>query len=656
MGIDRIAAQGVPFLASLCIHLAIFIALALLPILTGNMPPIIELTVSSEPETERPVTDVAVIDVESPESGATSDDLELSEALSLADTLASDVAIPAELQMEPVPRADLSARLDVVDPKAPHLHQRLMVRGAAGVAVHGIEGAVDRLTEEILLSLEERPTIVVWIFDRSESLYRQRKWLQQKIGRVYAELGVLQQKGHRAFARNEEDPLWTSVVAFGEDVRWYLDRSTDIDKIRGAIESIELDPSGIERVFTAVYQAAGKYRRYRFKRGGEPKRNVMLIVLTDEAGNDQEGIDETVKLCRRYAIPVYVVGAPAPFGRRKTVMKWVDPDPRYDQRPQWAEIEQGPESLLPERIRLHFSADGDPRERDVPIDSGFGPFALTRLCVETGGIFFTAHPNRVIGRRVRRGEISPFAAYLEHFFDAEVMARYQPDYVSAKEYLKRLKKNKARMALVQAARLSWITPMAEPRLRFIKRDEATFGREITEAQKMPAKLEPQVMRLYQVLKAGESDRSKERSPRWQAGYDLAMGRVMAVLVRTSVYNAMLAQAKRGLKPKNPKSNTWTLRPADEVKVNSKLAGMAKKARAYLERVVREHPGTPWALLAARELESPLGWKWSESFTDLRPPPRPRAGNNNPPPRRRPPRNDRPMRIQPKPRRAPPKRI
>ena len=653
--LERFAAHGVSVLASLCVHLAILLGLALIPILGLGVPEIIELTVTNDPEVDRPITEVAVVDADAPESGAASDDMELSEALSLAPTLAADSVVPPELQMEPVLHADLSARLDVVNPKAAHLHKRLVVRGAAGVSVHGIKGAIDRLTEEILASLEERPTIVVWIFDRSASLHSQRKWLHERIERVYAELGVLRKKGHQAFQRNDEDPLWTSVVAFGQEVNWYLDRSNDLGKIKAAIEGIELDPSGVERVFTAIYQAAGKYRRYRFKSAGsEPRRNVMLIVLTDEAGNDQEGLDDTVKLCRRYAIPVYVIGAPAPFGRKSTVIKWVDPDPRFDQQPQWAEIEQGPESLLPERIRLHFSADGNRYERDVPIDSGFGPFALTRLCVESGGIFFTAHPNRVLGRRVRRGEISPFASYLQQFFDSEVMVRYQPDYVSSKDYMRQLNKSKARTALVQAARLSWITPMAEPRLRFVKRDEPSFGREITEAQKAPAKLEPQVMRLYEILKVGEQDRTRENSPRWQAGYDLAMGRVSAVLVRTTAYNAMLAQAKRGLKFKNPKNNTWTLQPADDVQVNSKLAGLAKKARGYLRRVVEEHPGTPWAHLAKKELESPLGWKWTESFTDLRPPPRRRPGNANPRPR--PPRNDRRMMIQPKPKRKPPTRI
>ena len=39
--------------------------------------------------------------------------------------------------------------------------------------------------------------------------------------------------------------------------------------------------------------------------------------------------------------------------------------------------------------------------------------------------------------------------------------------------------------------------------------------------------------------------------------------------------------------------------------------MHDKALEYLNRVVNEHPGTPWAFLAQVELSDPLGWRWVE---------------------------------------------
>src|SRR4029453_12779406 len=81
----------------------------------------------------------------------------------------------------------------------------------------------------------------------------------------------------------------------------------------------------------------------------------------------------------------------------------------------------------------------------------------------------------------------------------------------------------------------------------------------------------------------------------------------------------LAAAKRGLKPKDPKNNTWVLEPSDEVSVGSQLAKQAEKAKQYLSRVVSAPPGTPWAHLAQRELADPLSWKWKQEFTDPAPP-------------------------------------
>ena len=67
-----------------------------------------------------------------------------------------------------------------------------------------------------------------------------------------------------------------------------------------------------------------------------------------------------------------------------------------------------------------------------------------------------------------------------------------------------------------------------------------------------------------------------------------------------------------------------------ISVGSALAKLAGRARMYLERVKNDHPGTPWATLAERELQDPLGWKWVEEFTD--PTPRNNGnGNANPNP-------------------------
>ncbi|HET6883924.1 MAG TPA: vWA domain-containing protein [Pirellulales bacterium] len=540
-------------------------------------------------------------------------------AMAMAESLAEESMISSEALTSDSTEVQVPVLEDLSS--APLVSESLVVKGSAGVGTTGAEGAVDRLTEEIAESLEDRRTLIVWVLDQSLSMQPQRKAIVDRLDRIYKELGIADQRD--SYSGRNNAPLLASVVAFGKTVSFRTPEPTDdVEEIKQAINSIENDPSGVEATFTAVGMVAKKFQNFRTQ---APRRNVMIIVFSDEVGDDAEQqMDNTLSLCRRYEMPVYVVGIPAPFARRDIEVRYVDPDPKFDQTARWIPVRQGPESLFPEGVQLAFAQGNEDLNH---LDSGFGPFALTRLCFETGGIYFTVHPNRSSTGR-RHSEVANMSARLDHFFDSTIMRTYQPDYVSVKEYEQKLAHNKARSALVQAARESQIQPMDNPRLEFPKTDEAGFKRTLDEAQKDAAKLGPKVDRLYQILKDGEKDRGKLTEPRWQAGYDLAMGRVLAVKVRTEAYNAMLAKAKGGLKFQNPDSDTFVLEPANDISVGSAVEKMAKQAREYLSRVVQQHEGTPWALLAERELKDPIGWKWGEKSLKLEQQRRMAAGNGN----------------------------
>ena len=640
------------FIVSLLAHLVLVIALGLTPLIVSDNQ--VTLTVVSVPETEE-IEELKVPEefyfAEQPSQDVGANSVQ-GEAMALSEApIISEVSvIPNHQEILPeveVANVEINNAIEVAT--GLNYNANMAVKGAAGEGTTGAVGAIDRLTHEILLSLEERKTLVVWCFDSTASLIPQRNAIHDRFDKIYEELGIIEAAGNKAFKKHEDEPLLSSVVAFGNNVELLTKKPTEnLAELKAAVKGIKNDDSGNENVFRAVYEVAKNYANYRYTPpGGRPERNVMIIVVTDEAGTDQVGLDETVKLCRRQTMPVYVVGVPAPFGRKETMMKWVDPDPKFDQSPKWGVVEQGPESFAPERIKLNFSGS---KEEDLPIDSGFGPYSLTRLCVETGGIYFAVHANRDVRRAVSRQETQAFSSHISHFFDPEIMRRYRPDYVSTTEYEKRRSSNKARFVLVEAAKMSQIDQMASPNLRFVKSDEAAFATALSEAQQEAARLEPKINQLYELLRTGESDREKEDTLRWQAGYDLAMGRVLAVKVRTEAYNAMLAAAKRGLKPKDPKNNTWTLKPADEISVGSQLAKLGERAKMYLNRVVKDHPGTPWALLAEKELKDPVGWVWEDSFTDLAPR-RMGDGNGNAPAAA----NDAKMMLKkPPPSRPPPK--
>ncbi|QDV24918.1 vWA domain-containing protein [Aureliella helgolandensis] len=642
------------FFVSLLFHVVLLLGLAVVPLVVVSTKP--ELLLTSEipvaDEEFAIIENVAISETPSTEVGANSN-ADASMALSSAPVLAEMSAIPAPgyESLEFNTTFELNSQLN----RAVGLTRSdVVVKGMTGVGTTGTDGAVDRITYEILQAMEERPTLVVWFFDQSGSLLKRRQEIRDRFDRIYEELGIVGRSKTEDGKRLpiEDEPLLTSVFTFGQQVNLLTAQPTaDLDEIRQAIDSIETDVSGVERVFSAIYKGCDKFKRYRSQRTeAGPQRNVLFIAVTDERGDDAAGLEATIKACRKYAIPVYVVGVPAPFGRDTTFVKYVDPDPQYDQTPQWAEVDQGPESILPERVKLGYRDDS---YYEPVIDSGFGPFALSRLAYETGGIYFTVHPNRRVGQRVRRGELDEFASDVSYFFDPEVMGKYRPDYVSEAEYMKRVTESPLRQVIVRAAQLPRIDTLTNPRTRFVKASDAGLVNSLTTAQQQAARLEPQLASLAQLLLSGEEHLDREISPRWLAGYKLALGTVLAHKVRTEAYNAMLAKAKRGMNFEKDESNTWVLKPAAEISVGSRFEKEGEQATKLLSEVAEQHQGTPWGLLASRELKNPVGWKWEEEFTDPNPPPRAGGGGNNPNPR--PPQDDEArMLAKPPPKRPLPK--
>ncbi|WP_164101762.1 vWA domain-containing protein [Candidatus Laterigemmans baculatus] len=644
--------DAVALLASMLAHMAVVLLLALVPLVNEPDDEAIVL-VSPPPEYEvdqvQKIEEILYSDQLQDQVGANS-----LAAAAMAEASAPEFAevaeIPSPVDQMPQELATIHIN-NVINRAVAPLDLDLTLKGKVGQTSEGATGAVDRLTFEILKALEDRPTLIVWLFDQSGSLTRQREEIRDRFDRIYEELGIVEASGSSAFQHDDEEaPLLTSIMGFGQKVELLTKQPTaDLETIKKTVDSIESDPSGVEKVFSAVYAAADEYKRYRRSRATSgPERNVLLIVVTDERGDDAVGMEPTIDICKRFGMPVYVVGVPAPFGQEHTLVKYVDPDPKYDQTPQFAEVDQGPESLRPERVTIGYTGNF---EREPVVDSGFGPFALTRLCYETGGIFFAVHPNRNVNRRVTRGELSPFASQIEYFVDSSVMSRYRPDYVSSKDYEALVRQSPLRSALVTAAQFTGIATLDQPETRFVRRSDAQLVGDLSRAQQAAALIEPKLAALDQLLEKGEQGREDEFSPRWLAGFDLARGRVLAHRVRAETYNAMLAQAKRGMNFADPKNNTWVLQPAAEISVGSKWERDAQEATRLLESVREKHAGTPWAVIAEKELETPIGWRWKEEFTDLSPPPANRGGNNNNNP---PPRDDQLRMIPKKPTRAIPK--
>ena len=493
-------------------------------------------------------------------------------------------------------RLDVRRATEVVVPTATMLAQTVSIRGNGAEMVGGVEGAVDRIAIEILRRLEQGRTLVVWAFDSSGSLQAERQRLGKHIETIYTHINQLDES-----RLADDNGLLTMVVAFGHDHHSLLSKPTaERSEIIEAINNVPLDETGIETTFATVAGIVQHWGRYKDAHN-QPYR-TMVIVVTDEVGDDEERLEDAVTLAQKAKVPVYVLGSQAVFGRSEGYMDYMDPKTKHVHR--HVPVRQGPESVALEQIRLPFWYGG--RQYEI-VEAGFGPYALSRLASATGGIYFvTRFDTRRMG------------------FDPARMREYKPDWVSRQQYEKQVANSPFKQAILTAAQITQQQLPGMPSMFFPPADSPEFKESMAVNQGMAERTAYTVDEALAPINQVTKLRDRETSRRWQAHYDLIRGRLLAMKIRCYEYNWACARMKKDpQKFSSSKFNAWRLVPDQEIQYSDKAVVAAREAQSLLRRVVEDHPATPWALLAQRELENPLGFKWMETYV----PPRPRNRDN-----------------------------
>ena len=183
------------FIVSMLFHLGLLISLGLWPLITPE--PAVQLTITTVSEEEieeeelKLPEEVVWSPQESTEIGANSLNGEMV-AMSEAPVVAEVSDVPLITEMTPVETGEIEYNMEIAEATGLNFNENHFVKGAVGEGETGAAGAVDRITKEILLSLEERKTLVVWLFDQSGSLSRQRSAIKERFDKIYEELGVLE--------------------------------------------------------------------------------------------------------------------------------------------------------------------------------------------------------------------------------------------------------------------------------------------------------------------------------------------------------------------------------------------------------------------------------------------------------------------------------
>ncbi len=443
--------------------------------------------------------------------------------------------------------------------------------------------AVERIEREVKDALRVRPALVVWIFDQSAAAGTIRRAVASAAVQMPSRI-ARHEPGNETPTRELVNKLSTAIIAFGTKVEVLTPQPiADAEKLPDP-SAIQEESAPATQAYAAVNKAAELFAPYRLH-GHE----VIFVLVADRAVADEANFDSATKNLKDAASRVLGNGPAAPFGRLTDALT-------ADLKPPSTAIDR--DSLHSERIKLYFTGN----EGDAELtDSGYGPFHLERLCRATKGNVLRLLPNGSPG----------WATEVDGDVFAPLLRRYAPDYVSEAEYRRILAENRACQALHEAAQLPPARVLVPPTYEFRKQEEAAMNRALSVAQRASAENQTALERLHQTLVAGEADRPRLARPRWQAAFDLAYGRACAARARNDGYNHMLALLKNGKPFANPQSTTWSLKPADGIAGRSDLDTIARKAKTFLEGVVREHPATPRAAMAARELQTPCGWEWTE---------------------------------------------
>ena len=445
--------------------------------------------------------------------------------------------------------------------------------------------ALDQLAREILRHLKEHKITVVWVFDESISMQDDQKTIIEKFDRVSIEL-----KQHIAPGKKAAGTLNHAIVGFGEGLDYMLDKPRDdIDQIGKAIKRLRIDSTGIENTMNTIRDVAEHYAPLVRK-----DRRVLMVLVTDESGDDGSNVEEARQALKRYHIPLYVIGRQSLFGYPYAHHRFIDPVTKDVYHPR---IRRGPETADLEIYQwdgLYERWDEQP--------SGFAPYELARLTKDSGGIYFVLPSEEFMRARQR-----------EKAYSITQLKEYLPEYDNRMTYIEKRNASAMRQTL-HAIVLEGQKFLYER--NFPIETQELQQKALEEGQKATLKLNA-LLAIQERLQALHKVRDREPEKRWQAHYDLMLAQTVAFEVKAYEYRALMASiVKQPPLPKNQPGPdlmiTWVVDHAREpLAPKNETAKKYLEAKRLLEAVIASHPKTPWADLAQDTIDRGFSVKLNE---------------------------------------------
>jgi hypothetical protein len=199
-------------------------------------------------------------------------------------------------------------------------------------------------------------------------------------------------------------------------------------------------------------------------------------------------------------------------------------------------------------------------------------------------------------------------------FSAKTMEAYKPDYDSLADLRKEIRakpdKYPLRKAVLDAADVLQKHQKSFPESYPGGPTSAQKKAMILREQEEPARIIAELTEALEELREAGKQRAKEESKRWQANYDYVEARLTGRIAYVYEYNLMLGRIRKDDMPELDLKvhSGWRLASLEKLHVKE-AKDFAGESQAALDKLIKEHPGTPWEVLARRERLTALGLEW-----------------------------------------------
>jgi hypothetical protein len=429
--------------------------------------------------------------------------------------------------------------------------------------------SIDKLASE-LMAYSYKEAIVVWVIDDSPSLENDRKVIAQKISDILAML-------------KNKMLLNMGVVGLGEKPILQCGISRNVEQIKKAIMEVGTKGSGVENCMEAIEYSIKMFKQSSLKK--------IFVVVTDEKGDDDARIERILKQLKENEITMFAIGGEATFsqtegvdaqsGEIKNEYEFYISSGRESIDTEILDARLGPSSLYISSTEAYF------------IKSGFGPYALARLCAQTGGkYYFLSGPS----------------------YPEKVMRLYEPDLCSDKEYEVLNKKDSLRCIVNGILK----ELNGKTNNKWLNLPDRFFSR--TEVEKAISKAKDMLNEFNNLIKnkgavldsALANIKLADTSRRWIANGELVLAQLYRGRYLLNQYIITLQEFIKKPDAFNPPLAKETETHYAEYYCIGENRAFGKnddyysQAKNALEKVIAHHPNIPWSTVAQKLKEDYLG--------------------------------------------------